>query len=273
MASTSADDAELWRDWQGGDARAFESIVRRHTPRLLAVATRLMRDGVEAAEVVQEAYIAAWRGSSGFDGRAQLSTWLHRITINAGLARLRRGARRKEVSMEQAFAPVEEGGQGEPPDTARAEAIERGEVAGTVWSAIEALPDDHRTVLVLRDIEGLSSKEVAVALGISDASVRQRLHRARQTVGERLRPELCGADAITCGGRLDLLFDHLDGVLAADLLSPVGEHVSACRTCTSLASGYGALLAAIKGAPPVTSPARGAAVASSVLAALHALPR
>jgi RNA polymerase sigma-70 factor (ECF subfamily) len=130
MASTSADDAELWRDWQVGDARAFESIVRRHTPGLLAVATRLMRDGVEATEVVQEAFIAAWRGSGGFDGRAQLSTWLHGITINAALARLRRGARRREVPMEQAFAPVEEGGQGEPPDNAGEEAMRQGEIKG-----------------------------------------------------------------------------------------------------------------------------------------------
>ena len=269
MTSTSTDDAELWRDWQVGDSRAFESIVRRHTPRLLAVATRLTRDGVEASEVVQEAFIAA----CGFDGRAQLSTWLHRITINAALARLRRGARRREVSMEQAFAPVEEGGHGEPPDTAGAEAIARGEIAGTVWSAIETLPEDNRTVLVLRDIEGLSSKEVAVALGISDASVRQRLHRARQTVGERLRPELCGADTITCGGQLDLLFDHLDGALAADQVSPVGAHVSGCGTCASLASGYGTLLAVIKDAAPVTSPSRSEAVASSVVGALRALFR
>jgi RNA polymerase sigma-70 factor (ECF subfamily) len=107
MASTSADDAELWRDWQVGDARAFERIVRRHTPRLLALATRLM-----------------------LYGRAQLSTWLHRITINAALARLRRGARRREVPMEQAIAPVEEGGQGEPPDDAGAEAKRQGEVKG-----------------------------------------------------------------------------------------------------------------------------------------------
>lgn len=87
----SMDDGELWERWRGGDALAFERVVRRHTPRLLAAATRLTRDGVEADEVVQEAFIAAWRGAAGFDGRAQLGTWLHRITINTALGRLRRG--------------------------------------------------------------------------------------------------------------------------------------------------------------------------------------
>ena len=271
--STSVDDAELWRDWQVGDAQAFEKLVRRHTPRLLAVATRLVRDGVEAEEVVQEAFIAAWRGARGFDGRAQLATWLHRITINAALARLRRGSKRQEVSMEQAFAPVEEGGNGEPPDPASVEAVSRAEIAEQVWTAIESLAEDHRTVLVLRDIEELPSKDVAVALGISDATVRQRLHRARQAIGERLRPELRGASAITCGGNLDLLFDHLDGALAADLVSPVGAHVSGCGICSALASGYGALLAAIKDAPPVTSSARSEAVALSIVGTLRDLPR
>jgi hypothetical protein len=128
-------------------------------------------------------------------------------------------------------------------------------------------------VLVLRDIEELPSKEVAAALGISDASLRQRLHRARQTIGERLRPELRGASAITCCGRLDLLFDHLDGLLAPELLAPVGAHVSGCATCTALASGYGDLLATIKGAPPLTALARSEALATSVMRTLRALPR
>ena len=269
--SDDRDDNELWASWRGGDAVAFEGIVRRHTPRLLAVATRLMRDGSEADEVVQEAFIAAWRGASGFDGRAKLGTWLHRITINGALGRLRRGQKRREVSLEQAFAPGDDGAPLDPPDASAALAAAHEEIASTVWLAIDSLEVEHRTVLVLRDIEELSSKEVALALGISDASVRQRLHRARQAVAVRLRPELRGADTITCGGRLDLLFDHLDGALGEELVLPVGAHIAGCATCTNLASGYAATLAAIGAATREPPSTRSDAVALSVMGALRAL--
>lgn len=175
--------------------------------------------------------------------------------------------------MEQAFTPGDEGTTDDPPDTRATEAAAQTEIASTVWSAIESLEEEYRTVLVLRDIEELSSKEVALALSISDASVRQRLHRARQSIAERLRPELRGADAITCGGRLDLLFDHLDGVLEEKLRVPVGAHVAGCATCTALASGYVVTLAEIKSAAPTVSASRSEVVAREIVDAMRALSR
>jgi RNA polymerase sigma-70 factor, ECF subfamily len=271
LTNAQTDDGGLWKQWRAGDSLAFEVLVRRHTPRLLAVATRLVRDGSEADEVVQEVFIAAWRGASGFDGRSQLGTWLHRITINAALGRLRRGQKRREVSMEHAFAGNDDETLADPPDHGAIEAEVQNEIATTVWNAIESLDHEQRTVLVLRDIEELSSKEVSLALGISDASVRQRLHRARQTVAERLRPELRGAEAITCGGRLDLMFDYLDGSLQADLIQPVSVHVAECGTCITLASGYEAISAEIRLALPLLPARRSAALAASIVSAVRVL--
>ncbi len=271
MATTSRDDGALWERWRGGDALAFEAIVRHHTPRLLASALRLTREGAEAEEVVHEAFIAAWRGAATFDGRSQLGTWLHRIMVNTALGRLRRRSRRREVSMEQAFTPTDDDATVDPPDVRAAETASQNELAGTVWQAIESLHESYRTVLVLRDIEEMSSQEVALALQLSDAAVRQRLHRARQTVAERLRPELCGADAITCGGRLDLLFDHLDGTLDTALREPVAAHVAGCATCTAIALGYEATLVDVRAAAPSLPPSQSERLVRSVVDALRAL--
>lgn len=105
METGLAADILLWDRWKQGDMLAFEEIVKTHTARLLAVATRLTRDANESEDVVQETFLAVWRSPSGFDGRSLLSTWLHRVTVNAALARLRRRSRRWEVPMDQAFPP------------------------------------------------------------------------------------------------------------------------------------------------------------------------
>ena len=107
-----------------------------------------------------------------------------------------------------------------------------------VWGAIDQLPDDQRVVLVLRDVEQMSSEEVADRLGLAPAAVRQRLHRARKYVAEILSPELCGAEGMTCGGRLDLLLDMIDGMLTEDVREPVLTHVAACETCQNYAAGF-----------------------------------
>ncbi len=272
MASEIVDDGQLWQRWRGGEPSAFDQIVRRHTGRLLAVATRLTRDPVEADEVVQDAFIAAFRGAAGFDGRAQVSTWLHRITVNAALARLRGRTRRREVAMEQAFPATGDEPHGDLPDRAAADASARSDVARTVWAAIDALDEEQRTIMVLRDVEELSSKEVAAMLGISDASVRQRLHRARQTVAERLRPELCGGGDITCGGRLDLLLDFLDHALAEEWLEAVPSHVAGCAICTGLADGYRGVLDTVRTTAPWGAEGRSDALVEVVIGALRSRP-
>jgi len=105
-------------------------------------------------------------------------------------------------------------------------------------------------------------------LQLSDASVRQRLHRARQVIAERLRPELCEAESITCGGQLDLLFDYLDDLLGADVRVPVIDHVTGCDTCQTLASKYRSTIRAPRDVPVVIEPSAIARVIDSVRTAI-----
>lgn len=113
----------------------------------------------------------------------------------------------------------------------RPDPLRRVGTAQLVWGAVDKLSPDLREVLVLRDVEAMPSKEVAAALGITDALVRQRLHRGRQFLAERLRPELVAARELTCGGDLSLLYDYVDGELPRATLEPVSEHLDSCRTC------------------------------------------
>ena len=270
METGLAADILLWDRWKQGDMLAFEEIVKTHTARLLAVATRLTRDANESEDVVQETFLAVWRSPSGFDGRSLLSTWLHRVTVNAALARLRRRSRRWEVPMDQAFPPI--GGEShlDIPDHSEALAAEQAGLREEVWAAVNGLQEEQRVVVVLRDVEEMPSKEVASTLGISDATVRQRLHRARQILADRLRPELRTSVALTCGGRLDLLMDHLDGTLEAAWFDPVQQHLADCMTCTHLAEDVQGILTSIRASAPTASVVRSQALVNLIIKTLRA---
>lgn len=175
-----------------GDAGAFETLVRTHMPMLLRVARRFMRSEEDARDAVQDAFVSAFRSIDRFASNAQLSTWLHRIVINACLMRLRAQRRRPEEDIEE-YLPrfLEDGHQVQPsePWSETAETIlQRTELCGVVRAAIDQLPDTHREVLLLRDIEELSGQEAAEVLGVTSNAVKIRLHRARQALRTLLDP-------------------------------------------------------------------------------------
>jgi RNA polymerase sigma-70 factor (ECF subfamily) len=189
---------------------------------------------------VQEALISAWRNIHSFEGNSGIYTWLHRITVNACLARLRAAPSKKEVSLsgeDRSVGPAFEGlpvAWSEPgPSLDNRLTMRR-----ALKKALALIPEEFRTVLLLRDVEDLSSREVAERLGIPDATVRQRLHRARTTMAELLRPELCEGPELTCGGQLDLLLDYIDSMLPAELQTPVHDHIEGCERCTGLLHTY-----------------------------------
>lgn len=242
MLDTRMDDATLVGRLRKGDSGAYEQLVRIHADRVHGVAARVLGNGTDAQDASQEVFLAAWKGIHGFDGRSALSTWLHRIAVNASLAILRSKSRGREVPVTDIdngrsdnavsndfFAEVED---------SRPDPVEQADIARLVWRAVEELPEEYRLVLVLRDVEEMPSKEVAAALGLSDATIRQRLHRARQVIAERLRPELCVGRHLTCGGRLDLLFDWIDHELTSDLRTPVAKHLGSCERCQDLVGKY-----------------------------------
>jgi RNA polymerase sigma-70 factor (ECF subfamily) len=208
LGSSAPVDAETVRDLDGErdllyrlwarKERAYEILVRRYSGRMLATARRFLGAGEDSADVVQEAFCSAFQAMDGFQGKSTLSTWLHRIVVNACLMRLRSRSRQRTVSIDVLLPVFDDKGHhiqaiaswGEP-----WERMMRTETQDQVRSCIDLLPDDHRVVLLLRDIEGLDTAEAAKALGISIPAVKTRLHRARQALRSLLEPIFAGTAA------------------------------------------------------------------------------
>jgi RNA polymerase sigma-70 factor (ECF subfamily) len=151
-----------------GDHGAFGEIVRRHRERLWAVALRTLGDREEAADALQEALLSAFRAADRFRGESAVTTWLHRIVVNACLDRARRRQARPVVSLPELQA-VREPDSAEPDrDTAR-----------EVWAALEKLPAEQRVPLVLLEMQGYSVAEIAHHLGIAEGTVKSRCARGR----------------------------------------------------------------------------------------------
>lgn len=186
------DDSTLLTALRAGDASAFEQLVRRYGGRLLAVARRLLSNHEDALDAVQDAFLSAFKSVESFDGRSQLSTWLHRIVINASLAKLRTKRRHPETPIDD-LLPVflADGHRANPGVRWRhlgTEDLERQETLELIRSKIDSLPESYRNVLVLRDIEELETETVAQLLEISPGAVKTRLHRARQALRTCLDP-------------------------------------------------------------------------------------
>jgi RNA polymerase sigma-70 factor, ECF subfamily len=219
----------------------FAAFVEKSAPRTRAVIARLMRNEADTDDVLQETYMAAWASRDSFDGRSTMNTWLHKIAVNRALNHLRHlKSLRRWLDTDTASSA----GCATAIDSLADKNADGRMLAAThairelIWTAVDDLPDDARLVLVLRDVEGFSSDEVAEKIGITSASVRQRLHRARRTVAERLQPELRDAGHLTCGGQLDLLLDYIDDELSPQWVKPVTEHLQTCKTCAKYAKMY-----------------------------------
>jgi len=190
----SEDEAALVRRLRDGDPEAFETMVREYGGRMLAAARRIVGTEEDARDAVQEAFLAAFKSIRSFAGAARLSTWLHRIVVNAALMKLRSRRRRREDSIEELLPRFRDDGcWSESPaawDIPSDGVLERREARAVVRRAIECLPASYRTVLMLRDIEELDTDETATALGTTRNAVKIRLHRARQALKTLLDREL-----------------------------------------------------------------------------------
>jgi RNA polymerase sigma-70 factor (ECF subfamily) len=181
----AADDAALLVRLRAGDESAFEAVVRAYGGRMRAAARRILADDEEARDAVQDALLAAFRAIGSFEGGARLSTWLHCIAVNAALMKLRTRRRRPEQPIEELLPQfLADGHHAVPPrEWADAEKLlARRESCEFVRACIDRLPDGHRAVLVLRDIEELDTAATAELLGLGAAAVKTRLHRARQAL-------------------------------------------------------------------------------------------
>jgi RNA polymerase sigma-70 factor (ECF subfamily) len=195
-----AEEALLLARLRSGDERAYELVVERHAGRMLAAARRILRSDEDAQDAVQDAFLSAFKALDRFQGDSRLGTWLHRIAINAALMKLRSQKRRNEQDV-QGLLPRFKDGDGHHEIAPRKWAASADapvmveESRALVRSMIDQLPDNYRVALVLRDMEGLSTEEVAERLGVSPNAAKIRVHRARQALRELLDPHFGEAQA------------------------------------------------------------------------------
>ncbi|MCB9848212.1 MAG: sigma-70 family RNA polymerase sigma factor [Phycisphaeraceae bacterium] len=161
---------------------------------MLAVARRMLGNEEDANDAVQDAFLSAFKAIDRFEGNSQLGTWLHRITVNAALMKLRSRKRlRKEVAIESLLPTFRNDGHPDAAPTSWTitsdEIAERDESKRRIRELIESLPADYRDVVLLRDIEELDTRQTAQILDISDSAVKTRLHRARQALKALLEQE------------------------------------------------------------------------------------
>ncbi len=167
-----SDDADLIARHLSGDKRAFDEIVTRYERRVWAVCLRMCGEPEDARDAAQDCFVTALRALPSFRGEAQLSTWLHRIAVNASLDLIRKRGRRRTEPVEDVpeIASDAPGPEDETIRLSRAEAVRR---------ALTHLSEDHRAVVALHDLQGLQYPEVAEALDVPVGTVKSRLHRAR----------------------------------------------------------------------------------------------
>ena len=168
-------DADLLRAHVDGDPAAFAELVRRHRDRLWAVALRTIGDREEAADAVQDALLSAHRGAARFRGDSQVTTWLHRIVVNACLDRMRKRQAHPTVPLPDG-TPSEDGHRRGPEPAAPAHDHD---TALVVREALAALPADQRAALVLVDVQGYPVAEAAEMLGVAEGTVKSRCSRGR----------------------------------------------------------------------------------------------
>lgn len=187
-------DARLIAGLRAGHAASREAFVRRYAGYLLAVARRMINDHGLAEDCVQDALIAALDKIDGFEQRSSLRSWLHRILVNVVLMRLRAQKRRPTESLDALMPEFDANacrieqpwGRIATPD----EVFERESAGALVRLKIGELPETHRVILIMRDIEEMDTASVAYALGISESATKVRLHRARSALKKLLEPVL-----------------------------------------------------------------------------------
>ncbi len=174
-------DEELVRRIVDGDAALFEILMRRHNQRIYRAVRAVLRADDDAEDVMQQAYLNAYQHLHQFAGDAQFSTWLTRIAVNEALGRLRKRTRALDQGTEDVDISLVESHTPDPEQQAS-----HSELRDVMEREVAALPDAFRVVVVMRDVEGLSTSETAECLGISEDLVKQRLHRARAMLRENL---------------------------------------------------------------------------------------
>jgi RNA polymerase sigma-70 factor (ECF subfamily) len=229
LSLTNLPEADLVARAANGDGLAFEAIMRVHNQRLFRTARSIVRQDSEAEDVVQEAYLRAWRALGSFRHDSRLSTWLVRITMNEALGRLRRRSA-EIIPLEAAMAsrdPDMRAALTEAPDAGPEQVAIRSQMRCVMEARIDALPDVYRTVFVLRAIEDMTVEDIALALEIPPATVRTRFFRARGL----LRESLVNVMDTTLSGAFAFDGSRCDRMVAGVMARGKAEGLIAAKRC------------------------------------------
>ncbi len=195
----------------GGNKALFEILMRRYNTRLYRAVRGIVRSESEAEDILQQTYVNAYGHLTQFDRRSAFATWLTRIAVHEALARVRQSGRYMDLHLDEVALASLRAGAPDVPDPERL--AQSGELGTLMEHAIDRLPDGTREVFVLRQIEGMSTAEVADVLGVSDIVVKTRLSRARAA----LRRNLCDTVNVAIEDAFRFLRPRCDGVVAAVL--------------------------------------------------------
>lgn len=189
QTSATAVDRELVKRVQAGDKAAFDVLVLKYQGRLVKLITRYVHDPVEALDIAQETFIKAYRALPNFRGESSFYTWLYRIGVNTAKNHLvARNRRPPEDDIDAADAEQYDFDSRLKDQDSPESIVERNEVARAIIAAIDELPEDLRTAITLRELEGLSYAEIAEAMDCPVGTVRSRIFRARDAIDQKLRP-------------------------------------------------------------------------------------
>lgn len=184
MTQAEETDGQLVGRIRGGDPDAFELLIERYRSRIYRLAMRFTRNTSDAEEVLQEVSLTVFRKLDKFEGKSSFSTWIYRVAVNTSLMKLRDRKPVEMVSLEELHEdlPYDDSGPGLAPD----DHLITEESLARIESAMEGLPYEYKTTLILRDIEGFSTEETAEIMDLTVAAVKSRLHRARNFLKRRL---------------------------------------------------------------------------------------
>lgn len=187
MADVDEDGALVERA-QAGDARAFDLLVRKYQHRVLGLVGRMVSDWSEAQDVAQEVFMRAWRSLGNFRGESSFYTWLYRIAVNTSKNQIVSSGRRPQTAELQTVEDEHWSGAGRMQEQATPEnELLRQEMERTVVRTVEALPEDIRTALTLREVDGLSYDEIAELMQCPIGTVRSRIFRGREAIDRNIK--------------------------------------------------------------------------------------
>ena len=187
MQAKKKTDLDLIKDFSNGCQLGFEELLSRYSSKVFSLASRLTRNPEDAEEVLQDVFVTVHRKISSFEGKSSFSSWLYRVTVNSAFMKLRKRRQDPATSLEEIEQHASPIAALKSPESSYVDSQTiRNEMLEALEGAIRKLPDDYRPVFVLRDVDGLTSREVGQILNLTVPAVKSRLHRSRLMLRRRL---------------------------------------------------------------------------------------